>query len=386
MPSLGADMTEGTVLEWLVKPGDTVRRGDRIAVVDTVKAAIDVESFEEGEVERLLVEPGATVPVGAPMAVLRAPGAVPPQRPVTRPSPRPSPVARHREKVREQDGERVARNRSDSGWVRATPLARRRADALGVPVAALRGSGPDGAVVAADVVAQPRVAEQAEAPDRRSAMQAATAALMARSSREIPHYYLQDSIDLGPAAGWLAERNAGQPVEERLVMSALLHAAVAQAASHHTDFNGFMGEGGYEPASQVDLGVAVSLRRGGLVVAALRDAERMSLVEVMQAMKGVAERARSGRLRSSELSVPTITVTNLGDRGVDLVHGVIYPPQVALVGFGRVDDRPQVVSHEVVARPSVIVTLAADHRVSDGHRGSLLLADIEELLQDPEAL
>ncbi len=217
-------------------------------------------------------------------------------------------------------------------------------------------------------------------------MQAATGALMARSKREIPHYYLESTIDLATATAWLSRHNEGRPSAQRVLPSALLLLATARSLRESPELNGFYTDAGFEPSDRVDLGVAVSMRRGGLVVASVRDAAGLTVDEFMAALKGVAERARAGRLRGSEMALPTITVTNLGDQGADLVHGVIYPPQVALVGFGRVVPRPWAVDGMLTVRPVVVATLAGDHRVSDGHRGSRFLAALDAALQTPEEL
>jgi ABC-type antimicrobial peptide transport system permease subunit len=166
----------------------------------------------------------------------------------------------------------------------------------------------------------------------------------------------------------------------------LLLSAVGRAVAETPELNGFWLNGGFRPADAVHLGVAVSLRGGGLIAPALHDANRKSLDEIMAGVRDLVNRARSGRLRSSEMSDPTITVTNFGERGVDLVHGVIYPPQVALVGFGGVRERPWAAGGMLGVRPVVTATLAADHRASDGHTGSRLLALIDKRLQKPEEL
>jgi pyruvate dehydrogenase E2 component (dihydrolipoamide acetyltransferase) len=136
----------------------------------------------------------------------------------------------------------------------------------------------------------------------------------------------------------------------------------------------------------VHLGVAIALRQGGLVAPALHDAETLSLEDLQAGLRDLVLRARGGRLRSSEMSDATLTVTNLGDQGVDSVFGVIYPPQVALVGFGKLTERAWASGGMLAARPTVTTTLAADHRVSDGHRGALFVAAIGRLLQEPEKL
>lgn len=217
-------------------------------------------------------------------------------------------------------------------------------------------------------------------------MRAAIGALMARSKREIPHYYLQLEIDMARALDWLHEANLTRAVNERLLPSVLLLSAVARAVVEMPDMNGFWVDGAFQPGSGVHLGVAISLRGGGLIAPALHDADRKSLEEIMSGLRDLVQRARTGRLRGSEMSDPTITVTNLGERGVDLVHGVIYAPQVALVGFGAIRERPWAAEGMLGVRPIVTATLAADHRASDGHAGSRLLTLIDRQLQNPEEL
>jgi pyruvate dehydrogenase E2 component (dihydrolipoamide acetyltransferase) len=272
--------------------------------------------------------------------------------------------------------------------VRASPLARQRAGALGIDLATVNGTGPDGAVVAADLAR--RAPEMAPAPapakrDRRDAARQATAALMARSKREIPHYYVASTIDLSAALAWLTETNAARPVDARVLPAALLLKATALAAHEVPVVNGWW-EDSFHPAQAVHLGVAISLRGGGLVAPAIHDADRIELEALMAALRDVVTRARSGRLRSSEVAEATLTVSNLGDQGADEVLGVIHPPQVALVGFGRIVERPWAAGGMLGVRPTVRATLAADHRVSDGHEGSRFLGALDRLLQAPGQL
>ncbi len=208
---------------------------------------------------------------------------------------------------------------------------------------------------------------------------------MARSKREIPHYYLATTIDMSAALTWTANANATRPVAERLLPAALLLKATALAAREIPATNGFWDDG-FQPSPGVHVGVAVFLRGGGLVAPAIHDADQLGLDALMGALRDLVGRARAGTLRSSEMSDPTITVTNLGEQGVEDVFGVIYPPQVALVGFGRIVERPWAAGGMLGVRPIVRATLAADHRVSDGHEGARFLGVIDRMLQAPEAL
>ena len=354
LPALGADMEQGKLLEWKVKPGDAVARGQVVAVVDTSKAAVDVEIWQAGTVAELLVQPGETVPVGTVLARLRAPGEKVPEGPARR---------------------------------RISPAARQRAAALGVDAESLPGSGPEGAVTLADVErAGAEKPSPAPAPERMPDMRQAIGAAMSRSKREIPHYYLSEPIPMGRAQSWLDAFNAGRALPERLLMAVLPIKAVALALKRFPELNGFYRNGTFEAGSGIHVGVAIALRQGGLVAPALHDAADKPLPALMQALSDLVQRTRSASLRSSELSDPTVTVTNLGEQGVESVFGVIYPPQVALVGFGRVSPQPWVEQGVVMPMPVMRATLSADHRVSDGHRGALFLAEVRERLQHPETL
>ncbi|MDR6975972.1 pyruvate dehydrogenase E2 component (dihydrolipoamide acetyltransferase) [Streptomyces sp. 3330] len=498
MPSLGADMDEGTLVEWLVAPGALVHKGDPVAVVETAKSTIEVECFETGTMAELLVEPGTTVPVGTPLARIgatekkppkageaskagratragrleeaekperskkpekpersgkaekagkrrRARGAAtkaepvkPPSPSVNSPSPSPlpepasiaGPVAsgarRHTEvgplirhlaehsgvdletlhgsgpggRVTRTDVEEAAADRRPR--LRVTPLARRLAAETGVDLAMVQGTGKDSAVRAADVrravrgpAAEPRSATVGTATagpsrqrpaDRGAAMRQAIAGLMSRANRDIPHYYLSTTVDMAAAMERLHEHNRRSPVGERLLPAALLLKAAALAAREVPELNGHWTDDRFTAGEGVHLGVAVSLRGGGLVAPVLHHADELALPELMTILKDLVTRARTGRLRGSEVSGATITVTNLGDQGVEAVFGVIHPPQVALVGFGRVADRPCAVEGMLGVRPVVTATLSADHRATDGAVGARFLTAVTRLLQNPEQL
>jgi len=400
MPSLGADMEAGRIVEWNVKPGDVVRRGDIVVLVETDKGIVEVEIFENGVLEKILVEPGAKVPCGTLLATLKEAGApaisAAPSPPPAPPPPTPAVAA-----APSPPAPAVATVPPPARGVRASPLARRLAARLGVDLAKVRGTGESNAITRTDVLHAAHGAGVAGAPPptpaalpppppaagaRSAAMRRAIAAAMARSKREIPHYYLGTTIDLRPLTTWLAEENARRPVTARLLPAALFLRAVALAAREVPEMNGFWVDDRFQAADGVHLGVGIALRQEGLVAPAIHDVDRKKVDEVMRDMLDLVKRVRAGTVRSSELSDATLTVTNLGDQGVETVYGVIYPPQVALVGFGRIVERPWAVDGAVGVHPAVACTLAADHRASDGHRGGRFLAAVDRLLQHPEAL
>ncbi|WP_316574433.1 2-oxo acid dehydrogenase subunit E2 [Nocardia canadensis] len=453
MPSLGADMEQGTLLQWRVGPGDVVRKGDIVAEVDTAKAAIEVECFEDGTIAELLVPEGTTVPVGTALATIR-----PVDHPATEPASSPAhPV--------NDSAPREVTGSAPVDRVRATPLVRRLAQEAGIDLSSVHGSGPDGRVLRADIddavavrdIAPTRIpaspppapdltgadgathpaphirasgrardlaarrgvdlaAVQGTGPDGaigfgdveqaaehqppvevrtfprtsgprdRAAVRRAVATTMTQSKQTIPHYYLSATLDLRAATDWLHATNAAASVQDRMIMAAVHMRAVALAALAVPEVNGHWVDDAFHPSGSVDLGVIVSLRGGGLIAPTIVGADSVPLGELMVRLRGAVDRARSARLLSSDAAPASITVTNLGDLGVDMVFGVIPPPQVAIVGFGAVSERPCAVNGLLGVRPQATVTLSADHRASDGAVGARFLNTIGDLLQHPEQL
>jgi pyruvate dehydrogenase E2 component (dihydrolipoamide acetyltransferase) len=391
MPSLGADMEAGTLVEWLKQPGDAVKSGDVVAVVETQKGAIEIEVFETGTIESHLLPIGATVPVGRGLAMIRTDGAAAAQPAMPAAAPPVQPVM---QTAPVQPAHAATPAPSEQ---KASPAARQLAKERGIDLLSLRGSGPDGAIVYVDVenawlsrggagtVPEPKPARKKLASGV-DAMRVAIAAAMARSKREIPHYYVGHTVDVTKSIAWMRAQNDAHPPEQRLVFAALLLKALALALAKFPEFNGHFRDGGFAPAEHVHAGMAIALRGGGLVAPAIHSTEALSLAQVMDALRDLTNRVRAGRFRGSELADPTITLTSLGERGVDWVQPIIYPPQAAIVGAGTPELRPWVVDGQVMPRQVCELTLAADHRVSDGHRGALLLREIADRLQSPETL
>ncbi len=396
MPSLGADMESAKVSEWLIAPGDAVERNQIVLVIETTKGAIDVEIFEDGVIDELLVPEGVELAVGEPLALYHRPGEPAATRSEGGAPGRAEPLSARSGPV---TGDRPAHAiiaetvRPGSVRSRISPLARRRATELGVDTGGLSGSGPGGAIVLLDVERaaaasreEVRAAAAAESDEPVAEMRRAIAAAMTRSKREAPHYYLGSEICLARAMAWLEQENARRPVEARLIPAALLYRAVVLALGAVPELNGCWGEGGADLRHEIHLGVVVSLKKHGLVVPAVLNAETRPLDALMGALQDVSGRARTGRLRASELSSATFSVTNLGERGVDFVIPVIYPPQLAIVGFGRIRDRVVAEGGAIAIRPTVMATLAGDHRASDGYHGARFLNELDKRLQAPMEL
>jgi pyruvate dehydrogenase E2 component (dihydrolipoamide acetyltransferase) len=399
MPSLGADMESGTILEWRVAPGDAVTKGDVVAVVDTEKSDIDIEVFESGTVGEILVPVGTKVPVGTPIARIVAAGApaapaapasplaaapAPPPSPEPVPSPEP---ARRVPPSREQRAP-VASGAGPSR-TQSSPYARRLAAARGIEIAEVALGVPGRPIRAADVAARSDVGFGI-APSRREADRSealgAVGRLMERSKREIPHFYVSEDVDVSAALDWIEAANAARSVDERVLPAALLLRAVVLALHDVPELNAHFVDGAAHTFDAVHLGVAVAQRGGGLIAPVIRDAQTLSLDELMAAMRGLVARARKGALRSSDVTEATITVTSLGDQGATGVWGVIVPPQVAIVGFGRIAERPWAEHGMLAVRRVVTATLSADHRVSHGHHGARFLRSVAHALENPEVL
>lgn len=382
MPSLGPDMESGTLVQWRIKPGDAVKRGDIVALVETDKGIIDVEIFSDGIVERLLVAEGAHVPVGSVLAQLNG-GEVPPGAAAVReievaPPAVPAPsvtvpataetaptVATHRRKI--------------------SPAARARARELGVDPDRVTGTGMGGAITIDDVVQAAQSAKPV-AHEPAHDMRQIIARAMSRSKREIPHYYLSLICSFANARVFLDRHNATAEIESRLLPSAVLLKAVAQAAKAMPEFNGFYKDDAFQTSADVHVGMAIAMRGGRLVAPAILNADSKSLAVVMTELRDLATRVRGGHMRATELSMPTITVTSFAEEDVDSVIPVIYPPQVAIVGIGTIRERPWVVDGQVRAESTVPISLAADHRVTDGRAGARFLGAIRNALQAPEQL
>jgi pyruvate dehydrogenase E2 component (dihydrolipoamide acetyltransferase) len=438
MPSLGSDMQEGTLVEWRVKPGDRVKRRDVIAVVDTDKAAIEIEVFEDGVIEELLVQPGQKVPVGSVLAIIRTEtkaGVVASEKEKVATEAVP-PGGADIEKMERIEGEGsippeahipagpVPTPAAAAGRVKSSPYARRLAAERSIDLSLLQGTGPGGAIRATDVECAagmakaetelpgrvppvplaekasvapreeaappppptPPVEEKPAARDYQAAMRRAIAAAMARSNREIPHYYLQTRIDMSRALRWLESENLKHSIKDRILPVVPLIKAVALALAAVPELNGYWLEDRHQPQEAINIGFAIALRQGGLITPAILNADLKNMDEIMEALRDLITRVRSGGLRSSELTDATVTITSLGDLGVETVYGVIYPPQVALVGFGKTMEQPWAENGMLAVRPVLTATLAADHRATDGHRGAQFLDVLNRYLQEPSKL
>jgi len=394
MPALGADMEDGTLVEWLRAPGDTIHRGDIIAVVETVKGAIEIECFENGILDKIVVSPGATVAVGDVLAQIKEEG----RTDVVAPEPRTKPISESPDRAVSILSPSIAAPSLPIAAMslpprRISPAARKRAQQLGLDIETVQ-VGPGGVIGLAEVAAaqhlpQPSTAETPQ-PVKRGfqpdGMRRAIGAAMARSKREIPHYYVSSTLDLSLFTAWLEDANTKRSTQDRLLYAAPLIKAVAVALRSEPALNGVYVKDNYQPSKNVHVGVATALRGGGLIAPAIHDADTLTPDEAMARLRELIPRVRAGRIRGSEMTDPTITLSILGEGTADSLHPVIYPPQVAIIGCGAMRERPWVVDGAITVRRVMTVTVAGDHRVSDGRSAARFLNRLDKILQEPQQL
>lgn len=429
MPSLGADMQQGMLVEWLVNVGDKVKSGDTIAVLETQKGAIDMEVYHDGVISEILIQPVATLAVGTLMAKIAIDEElmvnlaarnepllaeqVIEKATIAQTTLDKTPtdhVSTHQTPIdqipidlmtRKTQKEKIIKPVLSTATIAtpattriASPVVRKLAQQQHLDLVNIKGSGPNGAIVLKDIEGMlidgrenpPLAISKSSIVNIRSAI----AAAMTKSKKEIPHFYLSLMIDISDAQQWLQKLNKEKSPQAHILLLALLIKAVAQALVKYPSLNGFYLNGQFEQADDINIGNVISLRKGGVVVPALHHVDQRSVISIMQDLRDVTARSRAdgrlGRLRSSELTDATFTITSMGERGADSVFGIIYPPQVAIVGFGKPQKRPQIHQGKMLDTDVINVSLSADHRVIDGMLAAKFLNTIAKKLQKPELL
>lgn len=377
MPSLGADMESAVLMEWHVKEGDRVSKGQVIAEVETSKGVIEIEVFEDGIVDKILVAEETECDVGTPLAIIRTETETPAVSEAVQPLP--SEAKPQTPDFSDRSNPPIP-EAPETGRIKASPAARKKAKEMGIELSALAAGGKE------VHLAQVQSAETPPKPAAIDGMRQAIARAMSRSNAEIPHYYLSASINMTPALRWLEEENKKRSIKERLLPAALLIRAVTKALELVPELNGFWKDDAPQISTEINPGIAIALRKGGLITPALLNTGAMNLDQTMRALDDLITRTRSGKLRNTEMTLQTITITNLGDLGVESVYGVIYPPQVAIVGLGRIMDAPWAEGDALSVRKVMQATLAGDHRATDGRTGALFLDKLNQILQNPQEL
>jgi pyruvate dehydrogenase E2 component (dihydrolipoamide acetyltransferase) len=381
MPALGMAQETGKVLRWLKAEGDEVAKGEPLMEVETDKVTVEIEAPTDGLLAGLKAAEGADVPVGQPVAVILAPGETLPKN-GSAPGAEPAPTAAAPAATAAvQAPAREARRRL------ASPKARRLAAEQGIDLDALgEGSGPGGAVVAADVIAspdpaQPALAEGGEQPLSR--IWSIMAERTAQSWTSAPHFYLLREADAGRLASWraVARDHLGRDVS----VTDLLVRATAAALARHPQANAAWNDGSIRLNDEVNVGIAVAVE-DGLVVPVVHGADRLGLDEIAARREDVVSRAREGALRPEDVERGTFTISNLGMYGVDAFNAVVNAPQAAILAVGRIVERVVPVDGSPGIRPMMALTLSCDHRVIDGARAAQFLSELAALIEEPAGL
>jgi pyruvate dehydrogenase E2 component (dihydrolipoamide acetyltransferase) len=385
-PVLGADVTRATLVEWVKRPGDRVKMGDTVAILDTRKGAVEIDATADGVIEDVLFDIGAQVQVGQCLATIRLTGEPQPLAPQIVPPPvvMPPPSA----------------SASNPGrLVTVSPRAQKLAADLNVDLTRIQGTGPNGSITSEDILRadrglKPSTPTPAPAPaaspapqraePRRAPAQQTPAPQPVKG--DVPQYYLSTPVDLSAALTWARLENERRPDRDQIMPAALLVKATALALREVPELNGFWTENGPQKSDAIHIGCAISSASGRLVAPALMNADQMDLGTLMRSLVDLVGRVRQGRVRSSELAAATITAMDFGDQGVEAAYAGVNAPQVAIIGFGKITERAWASAGRVEARPVMTITLSADSRASDCRHGGTFLNTVEQLLQTPQRL
>ena len=407
MPSMGADMTEGTIVKWLKAEGDQIGRGDKLAEVETDKTVVEMEAYAEGLLRKIVVSEGSLVQVGAVIAFIgdadddipevaaAAPAAeAAPEAPAGTPAPTPTP-----EPVQQAALAPVAVPASQGGRIKASPIARKIAEEKGVDIAAITGTGPGGRITKSDVEnftpspgfavsggRSPVVLDGSDTP--LSSMRQAIARVTVRSKTEVPHYYVTHEIDMSAAMTFRRQLNEALAEEgDRVSVNDLILMALTKALIKYPKWNSFFDGDKLIGHPSINLGVAIALDEG-LIVPAVIDIQNMSLVEISRAVRDLGKRARGdgGNLTQAELTQGTFGISNLGMFGTDTFSAIIVPPNAGIIAVGTVKEKPVVRDGKVVVASMMNATISADHRVGDGAEAAVFLGEFQKNLENPARL
>ena len=447
MPALELAQETGKVLRWMKAPGDKVRKGEPIVEIETDKVTVEIESPASGILSNVTAHEGDVIPVGHTIALIAEPGAAPVSTaPLTLPSPQrgegerpratPSPVGRGQgegapastqvkasplaRRIAEEHGVDLARIKTASGkiekadvlafvesrkaapsngaavvrLVAASPKARRIAAERGVDLSALRGSGPGGAVLVADVpaVAAPLTTGPLTGPltlpsphlgEGVGTVWRIMAERMTASWTTAPHFYLVREVNVVRLVAWLG--TARKQTGARITYSDLLVKLVAATLAQHPRVNVSWKDGALERHPEINIGLAVALE-DGLVVPVIARADTLGLKDIAQRREDLVTRAQAGKLRPADIQGGVFTISNLGMYGVDAFSAIVNPPQAAILAVGRIADRVVPVNGQPAVQPTMTLTLSCDHRALDGARGAQFLGALADLIEEPLAL
>ena len=400
MPQMGFDMQEGTIVRWLKQEGDEVSRGEPIAEIETDKAIVEMEAFASGVLLKTVVGEGETVPVGQTIAVIGSPGeplpdlASAPAAPTETEAPTEAPAV-----VEEAVAAEVS---AAAEQVRASPLARRLAEEKGIDLARVNGSGPGGRITRDDVLAFDSQATEtapaapvaeaipasvaASGPDveimQLSRMRQTIARRTVQSMQEAPHFYVTADVDMTLALTLRQQLNEKLAGETRVSINDMIIKACALALVKYPAFNSSFQGDHLRVYKQVNVGIAVALEQG-LLVLSLGDCRDKSLADISKTSREVVERAQAGVLREEDYTGGTFSISNMGMFDVDAFSAIIYPPQAAVLAVGTVRKQPVVRDDQIAVAQVMKATLSTDHRVADGAQAAEFAVEVKRLLENP---
>ena len=414
MPALSPTMEEGTLAKWLVKEGDTVKSGDLLAEIETDKATMEFEAVDEGVISKILVAEGSDgVKVGTPIALMAGEGesaeaAAPAPKPVAAPkkedpAPPPAPPATGGGETPAAAPEPAPAPKSDSGdRVKASPLARRLAEAQGIDLANLTGSGPGGRIIRADLGEKAGGAKAASAPVSQAApvepgdipheivklsnMRKTIARRLTESKQQVPHIYLTVDIQLDRLLKLRGEINAGLAARGiKLSVNDMLIKELAVALIEVPECNVSFAGDTLIKYSRADISVAVSIA-GGLITPIVANADEKSLSKISTEMGDLAARAKEGKLQPAEYQGGTASLSNMGMYGIKQFEAVINPPQGMIMAIGAGEKRPYVIDDSLQIATIMSATGSFDHRAIDGADGARLMKVFKALIENPLAM
>jgi len=405
MPQMGYDMTEGVVLRWVKREGDAVKRSEVIAEIETDKATIEMEAESSGLLRKIVVREGLKVPVGQVIAYIGTADEPLPETPTAASAPpaQDTPATPPPTETPAFDGSPP--EPAPGAPLKVSPVARRLADKLGIDVKSIVGTGPDGRITKDDVIAVsqqtpalPSTPPQAAATkpsatattlqDGRielSRMGQAIARVTQVAKQTIPHYYVTVGIDMTRALEFRKELNEALEGTTRVSLNDITVKACAMTLVKYPAFNSVFAGDHLQVNAHVNVGIAIALPEG-LIVPAVMECERKSLVQIAKDSKDLGQRARAGKLRQDEYTQGTFSLSNLGSYHVDQFAAIIVTPQSAVLAVGTVSPTPVVRDGQIVIRQMMNTTVSCDHRVSNGADAALFLGEIKRLLENPASL
>jgi pyruvate dehydrogenase E2 component (dihydrolipoamide acetyltransferase) len=396
MPKLSDTMVEGTIARWRKKQGDAIETGDILAEVETDKATMEMEAFDDGVLKEIYVGDGGVAKVGEKVALILAEGETAEAAPAA-PAPKAEPAAGAKPAEPQAAPAAPAAAAPTGARVKASPLAKKIAAERGVALEGIQGTGPGGRVVAEDIPEKAAAPAAAPAPkiqaaagkgDQRvplSGMRRVIAERLLASKTQLPHFYLSIDVDASALMRLRKELNsanesAGLP---KLTINDFVLLAVARAASSHPYINASWAGDAIIQYGSVNISVAVAVD-DGLVTPVIRDAHKLSLKEISATVKDFAKRARDKKLKPEEYQGGTITVSTLGAYGIEQFFAIINPPQAAILAVGAIVKKPVVnAKNEIVVGERMTITLSCDHRVVDGAVGAEYLGTLRKLIENP---